>query len=102
MAYEAARDAASITPQVLALYESTCVLADPADYCESGHKMRDLQARHVAAVDAALPQLSTLVDAEDIRICTSSPLVDSLKWEEFIGGLPTFQHVATADINAKL
>ncbi|KAH8898182.1 acyl-CoA dehydrogenase NM domain-like protein [Thozetella sp. PMI_491] len=102
MAYEAAKASNDISPEVLALYQSTCVMAEPGYYCENGERMSDLFARHVHAVEAALPQLPSLLEAGDARSWVAAPISDRSRWEEFVNGLPAFRNDSQSETKCRL
>ncbi|KAK5624517.1 hypothetical protein RRF57_000233 [Xylaria bambusicola] len=82
MAYEAAKDTMvhgndrglDITPQVLALYESTCMMEDQSWYVENGIMLRRaLLDRDVDAVNAILPLLEGMINDPAVDAFVNAP-----------------------------
>ncbi|KAK7926939.1 hypothetical protein PG985_003937 [Apiospora marii] len=116
MAYEAARDAmmtvkqqhdgggkndnrddqdpgmTMMTPQVLALYESTCLMEDQSWYVENGIlSRRALLDRDVDAVNGMLPLLEGMIHDPAVDALINAPMVDQDKLAAFFSGLPSYE-----------
>jgi acyl-CoA oxidase len=114
MAYEAAKDAMvhssnnddggpSMTPQALALYESTCLMEDQGWYIENGiMSRRAMLDRHVDAVNSMLPLLQDMINDPAVDALIDAPMVDQDKLAVFFSSLPTFQGPDTGRVQAKL
>jgi alkylation response protein AidB-like acyl-CoA dehydrogenase len=105
MAYEAAFSSYKITPEALALFESSCIMSDPSWYCESESASRnELFARDVQITTEALPQLQILLNQTNAAPWTTVPILTDERWDEFVQGLPAFStpDVAPATRTSKL
>ncbi|RWA09092.1 hypothetical protein EKO27_g6019 [Xylaria grammica] len=111
MAYEAAKDAMvhgndhgpGMTPQVLAVYESTCIMEDQSWYVENGiMSRRELLDRDVDAVDSVLPLLEGMIFDPAVDAFINAPMVDQDRLAAFFSSLPSFQGPETGYIQAKL
>ncbi|TVY33167.1 Acyl-coenzyme A oxidase, peroxisomal [Lachnellula subtilissima] len=100
MAYEAAKDAmihgndrgVGMTPQVLALYESTCMMEDQSWYVENGiMSRRELMNRNVDAVNSLLPLLKDMINDPAVDAFVNAPMVDQDRQAVFFSSLPSFQ-----------
>ncbi|KAI0844945.1 putative acyl-CoA oxidase [Daldinia vernicosa] len=95
MAYEAAFTGGKCTPEVLALFESICVMSDLSWYCEYEEVSRKvLLSEDARAAEALLPQLVTLLQETKAQPWTTAPILEEKKWDEFLRILPAFQHAA--------
>ncbi|KAJ4344389.1 uncharacterized protein N0V89_012129 [Didymosphaeria variabile] len=111
MAYEAAKDAMvhgtdrglGMTPQVLALYESTCMMEDQSWYVENGIMSRQaLLNCNVDAMNSLLPLLEGMVNDPAVDAFINAPMVDQDRLAAFFSSLPSFQGPETEYIRAKL
>ncbi|KAI1114437.1 acyl-CoA dehydrogenase/oxidase [Nemania sp. NC0429] len=111
MAYEAAKDAVAhksdhglgITPQMLALYESTCMMEDQSWYVENGiMSRRALLDRDADALNSMLPLLEDTINDPAIDAFINAPMVNQDKLAAFFSGLPSFQGAETDCSQAKL
>ncbi|KAI0896099.1 hypothetical protein F4806DRAFT_502441 [Annulohypoxylon nitens] len=111
MAYEAAKDAIvhgndhgpSMTPQVLALYESTCVMEDQSWYVENGiMSRRVLLNRDVDAMNSMLPLLEGMINDPAVDAFVRAPMVDQDGLAAFFSRLPSFQGPETKSFQAKI
>lgn len=116
MAYEAARDAMAtvvhgndhgspnmMTSQVLALYESTCMMEDQSWYVENGiMSRRALLNHHVNAVNSMLPLLEGMINDPAVDGLINAPMVDQDRLVVFFSTLPSFQGPETEYVQAKL
>lgn len=111
MAYEAAKDAMvhgsdpgfGMTPQVLALYESTCMMEDESWYVENGiMSRRALLDRNVDAVNSMLPLLEGMMNDPAIDAFVNAPMVDQDRLAAFFSSLPSFQGPETEYFWAKI
>ncbi|KAI0485119.1 acyl-CoA dehydrogenase/oxidase [Xylariaceae sp. FL0804] len=113
MAYEAARDAMvrggndhddlGMTPQVLALYESTCVMEDRSWYVENGIlSRRALQDRDADALSSVLPLLEGILNDPAVDAFVDAPMVDQDRLSAFFSSLPSFQGPDTEYFQAKI
>ncbi|KAI5918420.1 hypothetical protein F4810DRAFT_692267 [Camillea tinctor] len=99
MAYEAVASpivasSVSVAPELLRLYESTCIADDAAWYVEhEGARRADLLARQARDVEAVMPLLPRLLaETEAADWTTTAMIADEGRWEEFVAtGLPTFE-----------
>lgn len=111
MAYEAAKDAIlhendhgpSIAPQVLALYESTCMMEDQSWYVENDiMSRRALLNRDVDALNSMLPLLDGMINDPAVDAFISAPMLDQDNMAAFYSRLPSFQGPETEYIRANL
>ncbi|KAI1327024.1 hypothetical protein F5Y16DRAFT_421208 [Xylariaceae sp. FL0255] len=111
MAYEAAKDAMvhrnnhglGMTPQVLALYESTCMMEDQSWYVENGIMSREaLLNRDVDALNSMLPLLKGMINDPALDAFVSAPMVDQDRLAAFSSTLPLFQGPNPKPLQAKL
>ncbi len=111
MAYEAAKDALvhgndhglGMTPEVLALYESTCMMDDQSWYVENGVMTRqELLDRNVDAVSSMLPLLEGMINAREVDAFINAPMVEKDRLATFFSSLPTFHGPETEFVRAKL
>ncbi|KAI2603754.1 putative acyl-CoA oxidase [Hypoxylon sp. NC1633] len=94
MAYEAAFTSGIVSPEVLRLFESICVMYDLSWYCdrEGGNlSKKDILKSNVEAVEAVLPQLRTLLDETKAASWADAPIVKEATWDGFVQRLPTFR-----------
>ncbi|GKT88619.1 acyloxidase [Colletotrichum tofieldiae] len=91
MAYEAARAQGSVAPQVLDLFEKSCIQEDPSWFVEHGHGTRSrLWDDEEQAYCNLLPLLPSLVERVNARAYITAPLVDETAMKGFIRALPAF------------
>ncbi|KAI1741688.1 hypothetical protein F4680DRAFT_57976 [Xylaria scruposa] len=111
MAYEAAKDAMvhgndhglSVTPQVLALYESTCMMEDQSWYVENGIMSRQaLLNRDADAMNSMLPLLEGMINDPAVDAFVNAPMVDQDRLAAFFSTLPSFQGPKTEYFQAKI
>ncbi|RYC63085.1 hypothetical protein CHU98_g3109 [Xylaria longipes] len=111
MAYEAAKDAMvrendhglGIAPQVLALYESTCMMEDQSWYVENGiMSRRALLNRDVDALNSMLPLLEGMISDPAVDAFIDAPMVDQDRLAAFFSSLPSFQGPETEYFQAKI
>ncbi|KAI1486748.1 hypothetical protein F5X96DRAFT_215689 [Biscogniauxia mediterranea] len=81
-----------VPPELLRLFESTCVLADAGWYVEAeGARRADLLARQARDAEAALPLLDGLLrDTGAADWTTTAVIAEEGRWEDFVAGLPAF------------
>ncbi|KAF2647194.1 hypothetical protein K491DRAFT_741882 [Lophiostoma macrostomum CBS 122681] len=100
MAYEAAKHVMAhgndqglgMTPQVLALYESTCMMEDQSWYVENGIMSRqELLHRNVDATNTLLPLLEGMIKDPAVDAFVSAPMVDQDRLACFFSSLISFQ-----------
>lgn len=105
MAYEAAQEAMGhgMPPQVLALYESTCIMEDQSWYVEHGIMTRqELLHHNVEAVDSLLPLLEDMVKDPAVDAFINAPMVDQYRLAAFFSNLPSFQGPGSESVWARL
>ncbi|KAG8158195.1 hypothetical protein KVR01_011956 [Diaporthe batatas] len=111
MAYEAAKDAMvhendhgfGVTPQVLALYESTCMMEDKSWYVENSIMSRlALLNRDVDALNSILPLLDGMINDPAVDSFINAPMVDQDRLATFFSTLPSFQGPQTEHFLAKI
>ncbi|KAI0385250.1 putative acyl-CoA oxidase [Hypomontagnella monticulosa] len=104
MAYEAAARKGNISPEILNLFESTCITSgDMSWYCGNGDATRqDLLARDVEAADALLPRLKELLSETGAAPWTTAPIASQEGWDEFIGRLPVYRYNDSSHERARL
>lgn len=111
MAYEAAKDAIvhgndhgpSMTPQVLALYELTCIMEDQSWYVENGiMSRRALLDRDVDAMNSMLPLLEGMINDPAVDAFVRAPMVGQDGLATFFSRLPLFQGPETKSFQAKI
>ena len=111
MAYEAAKNAMvhgndhglRMTPQVLALYESTCMMEDQSWYVENGIMSRQaLLGRDVDAMNSLLPLLEGMINDSVVDAFINAPMVDQDKLAAFFSSLPSLQGPETKYVEAKI
>lgn len=111
MTYEAAKDAMvhrnddglGVTPQVLALYESTCMMEDQSWYVENGiMSRRALLDRDVDAMNSVLPLLEGMINDPAVDAFINAPMVNQDRLAAFFSSLPSFQGPETEGFQAKL
>ncbi|KAI1503307.1 hypothetical protein F5X99DRAFT_375626 [Biscogniauxia marginata] len=101
MAYEAASTSDKVSPEILNLFESTCVMSDMSWYCEAGGATRtELFAGHAQAVEAVLPQMESLLSQTDAADWTTALIVDEEKWDNFVKSLPVFSNDHELDMGS--
>lgn len=90
MAYEAAQNI--VSDGMLSLYESTCLLSDPAWYCDNmGMMKRNIMDRDAEAVKGLLPKLNDLLSDKSVDQCLTAPILDASKMKVFVERLQTFR-----------
>lgn len=111
MAYEAAKYALvhgsahglTMTPQVLDLFECTCIMEDPSWYVENGIMSRqELLNRNVNAVENMLPLLGEMINDEAVDAFIVAPMVKQDRLASFFSTLPSFHGLGADIIRAKL
>ncbi|KAK1966808.1 putative acyl-CoA oxidase [Colletotrichum sublineola] len=91
MAYEAAQAQSDIPPQVLNLFEKSCIQEDPAWFVEHGYgSLSRLWDDEEQAYCDLLPRLPSLVDRANARAYITAPLIDETAMKSFISALPAF------------
>ncbi|KAK2050907.1 hypothetical protein LY76DRAFT_470039, partial [Colletotrichum caudatum] len=91
MAHEAAQAQGDIAPQVLDLFEKSCVQEDPGWFVEHGHGTRSgMLDDEEQAYRNLLPLLPSLVDGANSRAYITAPLVDETAMKGFLRALPAF------------
>ncbi|KAK0367406.1 hypothetical protein CLIM01_15237, partial [Colletotrichum limetticola] len=91
MAYEAARAQGYIAPEVLNVFEKSCIQKDPSWFVEHGHGTRSaLRDNENRAYSNLLPLLPTLVERTNAKDYVTAPLVEEGAMEDFIKALPAF------------
>jgi acyl-CoA oxidase len=110
MAYEAAKDALvhgsahglTMTPEVLDLYESTCIMEDQSWYVENSIMSRqELLNRDIHAVTSMLPLLGDMINDPVVDPFISAPMVEKNRLAAFFSSLPSF-HGPETTVLAKL
>jgi len=111
MAYEAAKDAMEqgndyglgVTPQVLTLYESTCMMEDQSWYVENGIMSRqELLHRDVHAMNSLLPLLEGMINDPVVDTFVNAPMVDQDRLAAFFSSLPSFQEPVSTFVRSNL
>lgn len=93
MAYEAAKICHKVTPAMLRLYETTCILSDPGWYVEQKQlRSADLHRQHAEAVAAVLPSLEDLLHDSGAAAWATAPIMEPERWGMFVQRLPVFTH----------
>ncbi|KAF9069416.1 acyl-CoA dehydrogenase NM domain-like protein [Rhodocollybia butyracea] len=88
MAHDAALEA-DVMAELIDVYICSIVKLDSAWYSETGAASRQKQAAmEVAAHDAVLPHLLTLVQGMNVTPYVTAPIVSDEAWEAFVSGLP--------------
>ncbi|TQV95615.1 hypothetical protein V2A60_000799 [Cordyceps javanica] len=91
VAFEAAVASGTVMPEMLRLYEATCILDDPSWYVEkAGLASADLYRRHAEAVNKLRPSLEALLQETGASPWVTAPILKDEGWIEFIQRLPTF------------
>ncbi|GKT52014.1 acyl-coenzyme A oxidase 2, peroxisomal [Colletotrichum spaethianum] len=91
MAHEAAQAQGDIAPQVLDLFEKSCIQEDLSWFVEHGHGTRSrLWDDEEQAYRNLLPLLPSLVERANARAYITAPLVDGTAMKGFIRALPAF------------
>ncbi|KAK1492953.1 hypothetical protein CABS01_17096 [Colletotrichum abscissum] len=91
MAYEAARAQGNIAPEVLNVFEKSCIQKDPSWFVEHGHGTRSaLRDDENRAYSNLLPLLPTLMERANAKDYITAPLVEEGDMEDFIKALPAF------------
>ncbi|KAK0367920.1 hypothetical protein CLIM01_14727 [Colletotrichum limetticola] len=91
MAYEAAREQGNIAPEVLDVFEKSCIRKDPSWFVEHGHGTRSsLRDNENRAYSKLLPLLPTLVERANAKDYITAPLVEEGDMDDFIKALPAF------------
>ncbi|KAF4417534.1 Acyl-coenzyme A oxidase 2 [Colletotrichum fructicola] len=89
MAYEAAKAQGNIPPEVLDLFEKSCIQEDPSWFVEHGLGTRcALQNSEDEAYRNMLPLLPSLMKRAKAAAYITAPLVRETAMEDFIQGLP--------------
>jgi acyl-CoA oxidase len=110
MAYEAAKEALvhpsahglAMTPGVLNLYQSTCMMDDQSWYVENGIMSRqELLDQNIDAVTSMLPLMGDLINDPVVDTFITAPMVEEDKLASFFSSLPSFHEPGTA-VRAKL
>lgn len=99
MAYEAALASkkVKVSPEMLKLYEATCVLNDPSWFVQhAGLSRGDIFNGHSAAVRALLPSLERILQETNAEPWASAPFLTEQRWEDFVARLPAYGTVAVA------
>jgi acyl-CoA oxidase len=93
MAYDAAASSDKVTPEALALFESTCIMSDLSWYCDNENISRkELFAHDAFAASKALPQLQEMLDQTEAAEWTSVPILSDDLWDDFVQRLPIFSY----------
>ncbi|KAF4589851.1 Acyl-CoA dehydrogenase/oxidase [Ophiocordyceps camponoti-floridani] len=91
MSYEAAVLSDAVSPAMLDLYETTCVLRDMSWYVENlGLSRAELQARHASAVERLLPRLNEMLEATGADVWATAPMLSAGARKEWADGLVVF------------
>jgi acyl-CoA oxidase len=110
MAYEAAKNTLvngsahglTVTPEVLDLYESTCMMEDQSWYVENGIMSRqDLLDRDIGATTSMLPLLGDMINDPVTDDFIDAPMVEKDRLAAFFSRLPSF-HGPKTTVRAKL
>ncbi|KAF2438382.1 hypothetical protein P171DRAFT_159844 [Karstenula rhodostoma CBS 690.94] len=106
MAYEAAKDAMlhgnaarglRVTPQVLELYEVTCVMGGLSWYVENGVVTRqEVFERDVEAVGGMVPVMEGMINDPAVDAFINAPMVGEEGLAAFFRSLPSFQGPGTS------
>ncbi|PFH57598.1 hypothetical protein XA68_14805 [Ophiocordyceps unilateralis] len=92
MSYEAAVLSEKISPAMLELYETTCVLGDISWYVENlGCSRAALHSRHAAAVESLLPSLDEMLEATGAGAWATAPMLSAEEWKKWADGLTVFK-----------
>lgn len=111
MAYEAAKDALvhgsthgmAMTPQVLHLFECTCIMGDLSWYVENGIMSRqELLDRDVNAVKNMSPLLDDMINDTAVDAFIHAPMVKQDRLASFFSSLPSFYGPGADSVQAKL
>ncbi|KAK1701941.1 putative acyl-CoA oxidase [Colletotrichum acutatum] len=91
MAYEAAQAQGNIAPEVIDVFEKSCIQKDPSWFVEHGYGTRSaLRDNENGAYSNLLPLLPTLVERANAEVYITAPLVEEGAMEDFIKALPAF------------
>ncbi|KAI1392473.1 putative acyl-CoA oxidase [Hypoxylon trugodes] len=92
MAYEAALDKEGFSREVLALFESTCVMSDLGWYCidENGSR-QELLAYDAEVAEKLLPRLRELLSETGAASWTTAPITSTEAWDELLRKLPVYR-----------
>ena len=92
MAYEAAKSS-GLDPAIFEFFEISCIMSDSSWYIENaGLKRSELVDRQTSALQKVLPFLPQLLDEPCVGAYVTVPIVDEKATEEYLVGLPTFEH----------
>lgn len=91
MAYEAAKNTSSIRPEMLRLFETSCIVEDASWYVENTDLRREMIFEQYGnAVRAALPLLSELLEETRAAPWVTAPFLSAEDWAAFVAGLELF------------
>ncbi|KAK0367884.1 acyloxidase [Colletotrichum limetticola] len=91
MAYEAAQAQGNIAPEVLDVFEKSCIQKDPSWFVENDYGTRSaLRDDENRAYSNLLPLLPTLMERANAKDYITAPLVEEGDMEDFIKTLPAF------------
>lgn len=96
MAYEAAEASDIVSPEMLDLFEASCIMEDPGWYVEQKKlSMSAIHKRHAQAVGALLPRLDAMLQQTAAAPWATAPILREQDWENFLDNLPLFTNGET-------
>ncbi len=103
MVYEAAKASCNVRPEILRLFETTCLLDDASWYVQhAGLTRQELYRRNAEAVNGAMPLLDTLLEDSGASPFAVAPILDGSRWDKFVQGLQMFGNIALESDKANL
>ncbi|KAH7311388.1 hypothetical protein B0I35DRAFT_357141 [Stachybotrys elegans] len=98
MAYEAAHESKSMTPEAMDFFESVCMMSDPSWYCEhEGWTRQKLFGHDAKAAQVLFPQLSNMLTQTQAARWASAPILSGSSWNGFVDRLEVFEGPAQAN-----
>lgn len=94
MAYEAALAAGSgVSPEMLRLFEATCVVNDPSWFVQhAGLTRAEMFESHAAAVRGLLPALDGILEETGAEPWATAPILSEKRWQDFVERLPVYEN----------
>jgi acyl-CoA oxidase len=91
-AYDSALKSNLVSPELLEVWESDCMLEDAAWYVEhDGMSSESLHQRRALAIEKVRPQLPSIIDNFGMEeFFGETPLVSEEGWDGFVRALPGF------------
>ncbi|KAK2770398.1 hypothetical protein CKAH01_14741 [Colletotrichum kahawae] len=91
MAYDAAKISGTVSPEVLDMFEKTCIAENQGWFIENNYRRRsDILEDEDQAFHNLWPLLPELLRQTEAEPYVTAPILDENRWETFVGRLPRF------------